>query len=698
MSLQDPFKLVSLPRVTDLDLREKVVISSIDSPFCEHVYVGISRSSISAFSLKPSPKLTWTYAISPQTIVDSLEVFEENNNARIYAFGTTERRSHKLTVLYCQNEQTNKTEVKVESKVIGIKFADDGKYAYLVLLDGRINVFNAEDANMVQLVGPSAGESTKVVHHSFFKYNEIPTWFLLVVEQSRNSSSYKTFSITDGAVLETSNVSGHDTHNLLFGFDSGILYTFNVKTFDLSSASLPNIKELARKNLSPLFDSNPTLSDCTILVPCPDRVLISYGNKFYYINFKFSSLLDSYSEGDQVYTRQIVHVKGNSLKSSSSLAVYLSRDGKNNNTDLKIININTSLNKLSECLGKSIYRRPEDDIKLKGLANLYEEDFLKQSEILGHEVQDVYDTLRECRKKKHILSWEKIVVPYLKNKDWKTIQKSLEEESFSQEYSVFEVEKDRSVDPLFIKRILRLIFDDNQGFVPEYTLIYLLTHPLFPLEYSQNNLLALLEELDKPRLLRQAVITCPNLSLKDLVLQLMNESPEIFEDVLTRIVSDFPVDRITYVLNEVIQGKQNNFNLEVILNSLVRAGKKDSWTLVQCIIDAGGLFNWPIKTINNLLDVVDAKLASISENNYYLTLTNQALSINENSRKSSKKKGSSKNLAKGEEDIIERNNGMQQQQLESILSLDSNVPKKLKDDSVNISKRVPTYSIEKIII
>lgn len=702
-SLSDLYSLVSLPRIADLDLSHQVVIPTISSINTTHIDIGISKSIISSYILKPTPKLVWSFPLSPSTIVECMDVQETDSNGtgfiKNYVVGTTERKTNKVLIIRRHNDSADHFEIKLDSKVKGVKFSQCGKFVYAILSNGGIKLLKINEDSFEDVsLDLKLKSGNELVYHKFisnheFKYNND---LLLTIESNERSLVYKLTSLNYEKSFEINQFSHFAECQCIFTYQSGILYEFNIDKLDISSRSIIDFKVLKSIKVDSIIDApTKTINDYSIICPSVDRLLLSWKSKLYLINFKFQSLLDTYTRADKIYIKQVVDVKGSSANTSSTFAVYLHYNARKKNTSLNIINVNTGINTLSECLGKSIVKKTNDDFK--GLTNVINDSFDKESTKVSKELKEIYDELVKLKTKKNINKWELIVVPYLKNESWISIKKSFGKSTPTHEFSVFEVEKDRIIDPAFISKVLSLIFDEQLDFIPEYTLIYLLTHPLFPYEHTKG-LLTLFTQLDKPRLLRQAIITCPNLSIDEISLQLNNDNLDIFQDVITRLISEFSVNQITHQLNDILQSKQNNLNLETILNNLIKLNNNQSWYLIQSIIDVGGLFNWSMNTVNNLIEIIEDKLTSIMANNYNLTLTNQAILINEPIRKLNKNKKAGKKPTDKSNNIIELNNEIQQQQLNSILSIQNNAGKKLKDEGIEISKRIPNYSIEKLIL
>ena len=239
------------------------------------------------------------------------------------------------------------------------------------------------------------------------------------------------------------------------------------------------------------------------------------------------------------------------------MAVYLNLKNKDNNVYLNVIDINVGMNKLSECLGKSLNKQKPGFHEIPELFNI--QDALPSSD----EIQEVYLYLKDAKEAQDLNKWESILIPYLKNKKtWAEIKSLLRASKKDKvyEFKEFDVDNDRVIDIGFIDSVLQLIFTEdplafaNEQFVPEYTLMYLLTNPLFPIRFTLG-LIELFSVTGNTTLLRQAINTCPNIPCRDLLDQLVNEeNKETLLDLINRIIGEFSRKEITNTFKQLIQG------------------------------------------------------------------------------------------------------------------------------------------------
>ncbi|KAG2736906.1 hypothetical protein G9P44_000996 [Scheffersomyces stipitis] len=734
-SLSYNYPLSTLPRTSDLKLHEKVVIPAISSAEPDSIDVGISKSIISSYIIRPTPKLIWSYALSPVTIVDCMAVCEKENN-KLYIVGVTERRKHKLLLLNrsltgsAEDSTTETMELKLEERLKDVKIFNDGALIVAVYESGSIDMFKTEANSLVStVVEPITKKSKnapKLLHSQFIDDLSITDRknFVVLAFHDKTHLHFKlvALNIASSSFFEVNSakIEVADPASSKIAYAAGFLYHLSPAAKEITSYTIPTFNSQRTISVRALFPDTFQAEEVSFFSPSIDRVLLSVANKIHLINFKFSCLLDTFesrsssssvANPDKVLINQVVKVKG-SGRDTKSLAVYLYLKNKDNNVYLNVINIDVGLNILSECLGKSIDKNSNEDF-FKGLVDLAKQDFETESESLSQELGEVFHHLQEAKRTRDFNKWERILIPYLKNEDWDVIKKSLKSKKKTSEkvykFKEFEVESDRAVDVNFVTKVLSLIFKINTSkvvefadpeFIPEHTLIYLLTNPIFPVEYTRG-LLKLFSRSEQVTLLRQAIITCPNLTIHELLLQLFSSHNDevIFSDLINRLIGVFATVDINKEFKKLLQNEESSVNLNDLLNRLLQVkNNHKSWNLIEITIDAGGLFNWSLDTIEKLNELIETKVHALMENSYNLTLTNQVLLFNEPaSKKKSKKK--SKPTGKSVTDDIVSNNVQQHSQLESIISVKNGAKnKRLDDPSIEISKKYPNYTVDRLLL
>lgn len=710
-SFEEPYPLLTLPRIPELKLDEKAVVSTVLSIDSNVIDVGISKSIISSYIIKPTPKLIWSHALSPTVIVDCMDVFE--GPRKLYITGITERsKYHKLLLLSRDTTQTNTNaetkifELKVAAKVKGVKFFNEGKTIAAVFANGSVETYNCEDEEIIKTDKSFTSFSSKnetLEHLEFINDIEIPNntnELLMLVYSNKKTKTlvYQLVSLnfTNKFFEVNSYTEDLPDTKVYFAYNGGYLYVLNAKSKEISRKLITSFKTEQQISIAPLLNDDAAV--ISLYAPSVDRLLLSVGGKIHLVNFKFASILDTLT-ADQTLISQVVKVKGNTARTTKSMVFYLNAKSKDNNIDLNVLNFNTGFNILSECLGKSINTASTEGFK--GLISLVDhvedEDVSKNSTTLASELEQVYNELEKLAEAGDVGGWDHLLVTYLKNTPYDKVSEDMR---YSEEFQEFDVDNDRIVDTKFFEKVLGLVFkreeDEgeeerlefmNMNFVPEMSLIYLLTNPIFPSIYTKG-LLDLFNSANQINLLRQAISTCPNLPIQDLLVQLLNEEDaEIFQDLINRLINEYSINSITKNMKVLISETDD---LTGFLNKLLNTNYNiNNWYFIELLIDVGGLFNWSLNVVDQLNKVVEDKVQILLENSYNLTLTKQTLTVSGPvKKKSSGKKNNNK-------DIVALNN-TQQSQLESILTIhNSTTNTRLLEDDF---KKLPTYSIEKLVL
>ncbi|KAK6460164.1 U3 small nucleolar RNA-associated protein 8 [Scheffersomyces coipomensis] len=756
-SLTDHYPVTILPRISDLTLSNRVSIPTLSSSINESNIIdfGISKSIISSYIIKPTPKLIWSYALSPSCVVDCMDVYQIDN-IKYYLIGITDRKLHKIVVIKrgIIDNETKAFEVKVTTKIINIKSIEQGKSLMVIYEQGTIEKFNLDidDEGDIVIESSKLELTTSIKRKSTIIFNQFINDLLsdksliLLISHHQSSLQYTLVSYSSTQILEINSfITPSTTSALKFSYVNGFIYNLNLESLTISSINIGNFKLEKSISINSLISTpSKDVDNIAFFSPSIDRLIISINNKIHLINFKFESLLDTFiskssssseTNPDKVFINQVLNVKGQSLNTVNSIIVYSYLKNKDKNVYLSVINLNVGLNKLNECLGKSlknvkqVQEQEQENEQFTGLINLINDNFDIESNQLSQELSEIYHQLKTFSGEKNLSQWERVLIPYLKNESWESIKKSINKPhkkgkssnvipngttnlsngSKIYNFKEFDVENDRIIDINFIRQILLLIFkfDTNHkieykqsDFIPEYTLIYLLTNPLFPDEFTKG-LLQLFNKSSQITLLRQSIITCPNLTVIELLEQLINgdNNKDIFQDLINRLIAGFSTIEITKKFKYLIESHINeDFKLDQLLNKLLLVEKNYKiWYLIEIIIDVGGLFNWSESTIEKLQQLIEIKINSLMANSYNLTLVNQVLlsPTSHTKKQHIKSKGNKKSK---EGDIISTN-VQQQAQLDSILTI-ANIAnnKHLDNPSIEISKKVPNYSIDKLIL
>lgn len=648
--LTDQYPILSLPRVNDIPLLQKLVIpqlrltdvSSSTSTFSSSIVdMGVLNSMLASYITKPSPKLIWSYSIKPTVSIVCIDVWQATTK-KLYVVGLEERKKSRILVVETENGTTedgnflistvNEKELAIgKDKVVAIKFLSESEIA-VVCQTGSAHI--VKYGNELTF-GDRYQSEGNVIYSTFI--TDLEDLLLLTISETKSSLTYNLLSVSASKIIP---VQSHQTKPITaeFAYNSGILYQYHDGVID--SITITNFHILKTVSVTSIVNTDELVS---IASPAPDRILLGNANMIYLLNFKFEAIISEFKSvssssnpvPDKVYINQVAPVKGSSQSTQVTRGYYVNLKNKDNNVYLNVIDINVGLNKLNECLGKSIEKKPEN---FSQIVDLYSNN-TSSVKASSDELDQVYQSLKQACNAKDVNKWESILIPYLKNhKSWQEIKKS-KPKTKTYQFKEFDVENDRIVDINFINSIFDLIFTtdplqfNDPEFIPEYTLMYLLTNPIYPKAYT-TNLVQLLHNTGNITLLKQAIKTCCNIPLDDLLTQFITtEDTDIFTELINRIVSDFAVTEITTNLKPIIS--QYSTDIIALINKILSTSNTKGWILIEILVDINGLFNWSQENVSRLDQIIDAKLANLAINAYNLTLIDQ-VQLKKNQLKKSK--------------------------------------------------------------
>lgn len=720
-SLGETYTLTELPRIPELTISQRVVFadSQKEKSFAstDTIDLGISKLMISSYILKPTPKLLWSYPLSPNTVIDAMDV-----KGHMYCIGTTERKKSKLLLIKKTKEDPVTAEIDLPASAVALKFSTS-RSVHVLLKNGLFVVakYSDESTLAISLVSnlsnvPIFGNTkTEVVYSTFVSGNlfDFKKDLLFYVATKNGQSAYRLVAMDGEKSFEIYQMTGdaNPKDSPIYAYYGGVLYSYDIQSKALSSAALLKPTEILKLlSLVPLFKTSERSKPVSINAVAGERLLISGNSLIFLINFKHGSLLSEHTNksGNVVYLGFALPVDGESQESRYTFALYLNLDEKTKTCKLKLIQADVGLNLLSESLGKAI-NRPNTQ-KWNGVPDLQENDLVKANEERIKSINSIYEMLQKHVAERNVDAFDTCIIDFFK--------KGMPTKNSDFAYS----SADSVVDYKFIELILSLViaFDadkyvqvKHEDFFPLKAVAYLLTHPLFPGSYTKG-LLVLLSALDQPDLLKLAITSSKTMTIDELMTEFVNLTEvrdELGEEendesafvhgfllaTIARMTKDYSVGQITSSLLDALnaESESDSKKLEKMLNVLVNINTNDAWTLVQAVIDVGGLFNWSISTISALSEVIDSKLEALTQNSYNLTLTNQAIVGPElKNKKNASKKGASKVI----DNIHEITN--QRIQLDAILTISNNTTNKklFVDEGIELAKQIPSYSREKLIL
>lgn len=698
--LSDSYPVATLPRVANVTLEERAVVLPLISPDSLVIDLGISKSIIASYLIKPSPKLVWLYPLSPKTVVDAMDTLVVDNVKR-YAVGIHTGDLAKLLVL-THNEAdptlASPIETDLTTQVKAVTF-DDNEIT-VVYVNGSIERFILENDKVTK------DAKTRLKNSGTLAFCEFLTWqnqkLVLLIYQSKTVVTYQLVAIANNQIYEVETKSVQTKHKFRWSYNSGYIYQLDETSKSIDKISIAKFDTEKSISVEPLLQDGATAA---IYAPCSDRLVLSSGSTIYIVNFTYGALLDSFvsklsrshTNDDEVVLKRVVPIK-NSGRLGKTVAVYLNLKPKDNNVDVNLISVDLGTNRLTECLGKAIVKPNQD--KFAGVIPILTNKFAERSEESGLELDEVFQTLRQCAEAKDVYKWERVLIPYMKNEPWELIKQLISKTKApktKKEYTFQEMdeETDRVVDVRFIKRVVNLVLrqrEDEQvefvdsEFFPEHTLMYLLTLPVFPVEFT-NGLLQLLYALGNFTLLRQAINTCPNLTVRELLIQVNNEvDDEVFVDLINRLCTEFSMGQITTTFKGLVVEFPSQISLDNLLVRLFKVPRnKNLLYLIESLVDVGGLFNWNETTVETLNEFIAGKIDALVKNSFNLTLTNQVLIA---ANPSKPVRGHQKKKKK-----VKPSKKMSEVDLLLLMTSDNGLD---LVQPIEISKTVPAYSVEKL--
>ncbi|KAG0675560.1 hypothetical protein C6P40_005368 [Pichia californica] len=767
--IYDPFVVTNLPRLPPKsDVSKLCFTSQINDSNSSNFDISISGSYIATFITRPSPKMIWSYALSPQAVVSAMDSFDfeannNNNNNRnynllndkkLFAIGIKERKKNKLKFIsYGLDDNTNSNNtntnnngnnnnveeenqsssisvtneedkhsndlenikqvkdksISIDDQIVGLKFSKNSKFVYAISSNGNINIWNfsinenIEENELINNEKPilshnidSLVNSNKnIIYHKFLKPEEMKVdsrnekieYLLLTIETSsslnkENSIIIRIFSLNSNEILEIqhskiSNISKLD--NIQFTYDiSGKLIILESKKLILRVYELPMLENEQIIKISGVFLNEPKNSPTSIMCASTNRILVTKGSTVALIDIQYESLLSSldlYSRSKEQNNKparnatllNVPIVNGNTLRSKKTFALLVLKNTKENYSQIQYISIDVGLGKLRDAL----ISLPEENSLIEEKQNFtsFPCYFSKFNKIIegneevenlnknviknNQELSNIYKKLFKLKQLNDLESLENHLIAYLKNRSYESIFED-------NEFKVYEYEKDRFVDAKFFKLITLLLFDYkvetdsielNEENIPESGLTYILTHPLFPIQYA-HGLLKILEI--SPRLQRQAIVTCVNIPCKDFILELSRvENDEIFKDIINRLIDEFSSEEITLETIKIMKQqksneinsnnnnhnnnnnnnnsniKYNNFDLDKIINKIIKLNY--GYEILNAFIDSNGLvlslhYTNDDEQLNKLINQTQRKVKTLMDDTLLLTLVNQTLS------------------------------------------------------------------------
>lgn len=615
-SIFQPFRLSVLPRIgalSNYDVQSSYLrVSSDISPNSNKITIGISESAISQYILNPTPKLLSNISIPSTNVVSACDVSNLADDKEIWCYCVKSGKSYFLnasikpvdadTVLDTDaSEKTEDFKIKMDSKVVGIKIIADYKAIVIVLENGLIQYYDFHLQKLSSL--DISYQNVEVVN--YFSENGQNFMFVLC-EFEKNKVCFKLFELLyhDGKrqtpiqELSTTILENFNLDQSKLCYQSGKLYQLEgsaIKTYALPQCHLVQTTHV------PMI-SDPTSQKVSLASVSTNRILLTVNNHLYLLDLVHSSVL---SERTLTHAKTFQLLRSAPLNVSTSLkgSEYATRtlaigvttkNGNNPTSALEVINVDVGTGTLKDSLGKSF--QSIHDSKTHNLKPLFSDDEsdagdnADSDEVVTFAYEDIFKEL--SKNNKNINKFDSTFAKRL----------NIQEEHYT--------DRERFIcDQEFLSKVVRLILDSFDQEYPK-ALTFLLTHPLFPADCTRG----LLERFrNHPRLFKQAIVTCPNLPLDDLLSELFSiNNGELCLDISLRILQDYTTDMIKDEVKKLDKVDVHNFvNFMISPKDEELIQNKNTCQLFQLlslVIDAIGLFALDGALLQRLSDYIDEQV------------------------------------------------------------------------------------------
>ncbi|KAK9318775.1 U3 small nucleolar RNA-associated protein 8 [Lipomyces orientalis] len=654
-SIAPPFTIYTLPSAAVRNFH-------ISSPKPSVLDLAVTAAGISRITLRPTPRLTASVAISPLAEVLCPAVVVGQKDEGITAFVAIRERKRNIYLRRLE-ENGRAIETELEDEVIALSLLPD-RIVVVVFNSGKIVAFkigrDAHDNEQFEEVWSTSfyDSGYSILYSQFSDVVENEVSLLVAGRPTNNVLEMRKFKINSaGARLNDRwNLLDSDENDGCIQFhESGILFrllgtslevvtipTLNRTTLDLA----PFVSAVTSRNKPPVLSYVPT-GKSTILLSTGTHVLL--------INWQYKTILASLDLPDPdtfTFVRRV----------GKRAAV-----GSTKNGQIQVIAFNVGSGKLLECVTGKV-KSISQDMDKPVMANIffkehyssrkYKADSQAALAASQKRVESIIAQLRVLKNTGDVSGFDGRILPFLTGKsDWvevefrnqKSTNKSRTDKFDGQAKTVLS-HKDktihynnaaaRQVDPLLISSIADLIFDTENDKVKlsefrTQSLKYILSHPLFPTAKYPGLLTVLSSD---SQLLMTALRYTHGVSVDALVEVLVstllssNVGPVDIETVnviVARIEKDFSyhaiVDSLSSSYPTTVLEKALESLKVLIAKPVLGLNTFDVWNIIPCFIDASGILSLQQGVISSLSALVDGEIQDLMGRMEVLEIVDAAL-------------------------------------------------------------------------
>lgn len=614
-SLSQPFRLAVLPKIASLHnfSQKKTYIKVADSftPDSNSVLLGISGSAISHYVITPTPRLTFNVPIPSTHLVTACNMGSCDDNKEVWCYAlSANNRSHTLNCLICNVDGSSEASVadnspqvsiKCKEEIINIEVDGDNKVITVLFVSGLVQFYDF-DLKLLQSIS-TPYKDIKIVK----TFQENGSEFMLLISDVKdNKVALQLYEVIAAKQkvkeLNSSIIENFNLEDSLLCYQFGKLYrlyndeveVYSVPSLQLSlKVKIPFLTEALKEHGKDCLISFKSIAS--------NRILLTVKNKIYLLDLLHKSIL-SEREISHMKTFQILKTAMNRDSTESKLTIALgisTKNGQNPTSALEIINIDVGSNSLKDSLGKSFLKSSTGGKPIQYKA-------LVDSENGNVPVINYDKILAKLSSIKGTAEFDSIFFKELQIKD----------DLFTEDCRFVNNQQ-------FLGSVLDLIFSnlDYTNDCPR-TLIFLLTHPLFPREHT----VGLLHKFkNNSMLFKQTIVTCPNLPLNELLEELFSiRNAELVLDISLRILQDYTRDSIKEEIKKLDKVSVENF-----LNFIIKVDDNEKdlqeyrkstpqlFKLLSLVLDSIGLFGLDNNLLNHLALYIEKQVA-IAERNSVL--------------------------------------------------------------------------------
>lgn len=600
-SISQPFRLSALPKIPSLGnyASNKEYLQTIDglNPSANKVNIGISGSSVSQYLINPTPKLVFNLSIPSTNIITACDVKEIADDQEVWCYALATKTSHlhlaiKPVIQDAMSSSnadiTAQFKFKLQDKAVSIKVYPEAEKVLVVLKNGLIQTFDFQ----LKLVNTIDIAYDNLEFVQFFEDGKGSEFLFVLCQLKSNKICYKLFQVNDSKVCVELNsiiLENNSLEDAKLCYQFGKLYMLKDSN-ELSIYQLPHLQLQSSIQL-PFIEKGAIVS---IKPVSSNRVLITSDNIIYLMDLLYNAILFKKELRNikciQLLSTAVIAENSDSNRKTIALGVS-TKNGANPSSYLDVINIDVGTGTLKDCMGKGFMVKQKQ--RLQKLFN--ESNDEDDAELPSPDYEDIIKSLKACKKADNFdaIFFKKLSL----NKEYYT-------------------DNDRFLnDSELLTKIIDCLFSKFQDEYPK-ALTYLLTHPLFPPAHAKGLLVRL---KNNPRLFKQAIVTCPNLPLDDLLTELFNiTNAELCLDITRRVLQDYKKESIKLGIKKLEKIDITNI-LDMILNSEkqetdLQLNKPQIFQLMSLIIDSIGLFSLDDEYLERLSSFVNRQVSKVEQN------------------------------------------------------------------------------------